>query len=345
MYSETPFVSIVMAVLNESKMINMVLESLVTQNYPFDKYEILIADGLSEDNTRKIIQAYQSKNPNIHLFDNQKRIVSTGLNILISKAKGDLIIRTDGHTILDSDYIYSCVKESIRTKADNVGGLMNAIGVKYFEKAVALALNSPFGVGGSKFHFSEKEDWVDTVYMGAWPKSVFTRYGLFDEELVRDQDDEFNYRLRSKGGKIFLSQIIKSSYYVRSSIPSLWRQFYGYGLYKVRVFQKHPRQMSLRQFIPPLFVLSIGLAFLLTLIFPWGWFFLVELLIVYLLANFFASYLTAQGKIFKVFYLLPPTFATMHISYGLGFLVGMFKFWNRWGDKIGKVPPFQPGVY
>src|SRR3954465_12513533 len=126
-----------------------------------------------------------------------------------------------------------------------------------FGQAVALATSSPFGVGGSRFHYAQSEEWVDSVYMGAWPRSAFERNGFFDEELVRNQDDEFNYRLRSNGGRILLNPRIKSHYYNRSTARSLWRQYFQYGLWKVRVMQKHPRQMSVRHFAPAALVAGL----------------------------------------------------------------------------------------
>ena len=290
---------------------------------------------------------YSLNNSSFILLDNPGKIVPSGINIALRQAKGEIIIRVDGHTLIAPDYVRRCVEALQRSSADNVGGRMNAIGGSPFGKAVALATSTPFGIGGGRFHFSEKEEWVDTVYMGAWPRQVFEKIGLFDEELVRDQDDEFNYRLRAAGGKILLSPDIKSEYTVRSAPSSLWRQYYQYGFWKIRVLQKHPRQMSLRQFIPPLFVLALILSVVLSfssifrplsLVVP----------ILYLFANLAASILTTiraqksnQSPFTTYYLLLPFVFAILHISYGLGFLAGLFKFWNRWGDKLGKTPAWQ----
>jgi GT2 family glycosyltransferase len=214
---------------------------------------------------------------------------------------------------------------------------MNAIGSNLFGNAVALATSTPFGIGGGRFHYSDEEEWVDTVYMGAWPRRVFEKIGLFDEELVRDQDDEFNYRLRAAGGKILLSPAIKSEYTVRGSPSALWRQYYQYGFWKVRVLQKHPRQMSLRQFVPPVFVMAlIGSAMLALL--PVTRPLSPVLPLLYLLANLSASVITSAKKGWKHLSYLPLIFAILHLGYGLGFLVGLVKFANRWGDRRGKVP-------
>jgi GT2 family glycosyltransferase len=214
---------------------------------------------------------------------------------------------------------------------------MNAIGTAFFGIAVALATSTPFGIGGGRFHYSDEEEWVDTVYMGAWPRCVFDKIGLFDEELVRNQDDEFNYRLRAAGGKILLSPKIRSEYTVRSTPSALWRQYYQYGYWKVRVLQKQPMQMSLRQFAPPLFVLALmaSACFALsTFLLP-----LAPLIpLLYIMVNLLASVWTASQRGWKYLWLLPVVFAILHLSYGTGFLVGLVKFWNRWGDNKGNVP-------
>ncbi|MCP4122006.1 MAG: glycosyltransferase family 2 protein, partial [Bacteroidetes bacterium] len=275
----------------------------------------------------------------INVLDNPQKIVPTGINIALRQAKGDIIIRVDGHTIIAPDYVRQCVNAIQGTGADNVGGKMNAVTNIPFGKAVALATSTPFGIGGGRFHYSNEEEWVDTVYMGAWPRTVFDAIGLFDEELVRNQDDEFNYRLRSAGGKILLSPKIKSEYTVRSSPKALWRQYYQYGFWKIRVLQKHHRQMSIRQFIPPAFVLALLLSLFFALL-PATRILSPLIPLLYLIANLGASVITASKRDLQYLPLLPVTFAILHLSYGYGFLVGLFKFWNRWGDKKGKVPTF-----
>ncbi len=337
-----PFVSLVLPVRNEEKYIGSCLQALVSQDYPDEKFEILIADGQSKDRTREVIEKYKSVFPKIFLFDNPGLIVPTGLNILIRQAKGQFIIRVDGHTVIAPDYVRQCVLALTASGAENVGGRMTAIGSNYFGKAVAAATSVPFGIGNARFHYSEKEELVDTVYLGAWPIHVFKKIGLFDEELVRDQDDEFNYRLRSSGGRILLSPKINSIYTVRGSPLSLWKQYFQYGFWKIRVLQKHPKQMSLRQFVPLAFVLSLILSLVLTLVQPWGWVCMIAILGLYLLTNLAVSLAIAKKQGWHFLRLLPLAFAIIHLGYGLGFLVGLFKFWNRWKDKKGQVPLWLP---
>jgi succinoglycan biosynthesis protein ExoA len=341
-----PTISILLPVRNEEKSIGFCLEHIYRQIGLSDNVEVIVSDGMSTDGTREIIRGYQANHPNLILIDNPAKIVPVGLNLAIQRSMGKIIIRVDGHTIIAPDYVSQCVEALKRTKADNVGGKMTAIGDNLFGKAVALATSTPFGVGGAHFHYSDNEEWVDTVYMGAWPRRVFEEIGLFDEELVRDQDDEFNYRLREQGGRILLSPAIHSEYTVRSTPRTLWRQYYQYGYWKVRVLQKHPRQMSLRQFVPPAFVLALLGSILLALFsvfhLPSSVSFLSLVIpLLYLIVNLFASLYTAFKRGWSSLLFLPFIFVILHLSYGLGFLVGLLKFANRWGDKQGRTPAFE----
>lgn len=335
-----PMISVLMPIRNEAFHIQHSLEAVLQQDYPPDRMEVLVADGMSSDGTREIVCGYQANHPNLMLIDNPGRIVPTGLNAALRVAQGEIVLRVDGHTLIAPDYVRQCVDALQRTRAEDVGGRMNAVGEGSFGEVVALATSSPFGVGGARFHYSKQEEWVDTVYMGAWPRRVFDEIGLFDEEMVRNQDDEFNYRLSKYGGKILLSPNIKSRYTVRGSPFKLWKQYFQYGYWKVRVLQKHPRQMRLRQFAPPVFVLALLLSTLLAfspILFPLS----IIIPLAYVVANLGASLWTASKHGWRSLPLLPMVFAILHLSYGLGFLVGLIKFWNRWGDKKGNVPIFE----
>lgn len=336
---DSPMVSVILPIRNEAASIEGGLQAIIGQSYPADCIEILVADGMSTDNTREIVEAFATHHAGrkICVFDNPEKIVPTGINIALRQSKGEIILRVDGHTIIAPDYIRQCVEALQRTHADNAGGKMTAVGRSPFGKAVALATSTPFGVGGARFHYSNKEEWVDTVYMGAWPRQVFEKIGLFDEELVRDQDDEFNYRLRQHTGRILLSPAIRSIYNVRSTPHALWRQYYQYGFWKVRVLQKHPRQMKLRQFVPPALALSLLISLLLA-VFPTTRPLSIIAPLIYLLTNLGASLWTASQHSWSALAFLPFIFAILHISYGLGFLTGLIYFVRQWGDKHGKVP-------
>lgn len=336
-----PLVTVIMPVRNEADFIARSLGAVLRQDHPPEMLQIIVADGMSDDTTREIVRALQAQHANLELVDNPGRIVPTGMNRALRLAHGEVIIRVDGHTEIEPDYVSQSIAALQRSEADNVGGKMNACGTGRFGKAVALATSSPFGVGGARFHYSDQEEWVDTVYMGTWPRRVFEQIGLFDEELVRNQDDEFNYRLREHGGRILLSPRIKSIYTGRSTARSLWRQYFQYGYWKVRVLQKHPLQMRLRQFAPPVLVAALLGSALLALFLRWGLMLFAFTAGAYLLANMTASFVTAAKKSLSYLVLLPIVFAILHFSYGLGFLVGLFRFWNRWRDKKGKVPPYR----
>jgi len=335
-------VSLILPVRNEALFIQQCLDAILKQDYTGPS-EIIIVDGMSIDDTHIIIQEYQKKFVNIQLLDNPDKIVPTGMNRALRIAQGDIIIRVDGHCIIAENYVRHCVEHIINKSADGVGGPMETIGETQLSETIAIAMSSQFGVGNSAFRtISGKTMLVDSVPFPAYTRSIIERVGLYDEELVRNQDDEYNYRIRDIGGKILLADNVRSKYYSRGSLSKLWKQYFQYGFYKIRVLQKHPRQMSLRQFIPPLFVAALIFSLILTLLTPGGWIALLFVAGSYLLANLTASLITASRKGWRHIVVLPLTFAILHLSYGLGFLTGLFHFWNRWNDKTGKVPVWKP---
>jgi len=334
-----PFVSILIPIRNESAYIQRCLQAVLAQGYPTELMEILIADGMSTDNTRLILQKIQSEQPHIKLIDNPPGIVPTGLNSLISQAKGEVLIRVDGHCMIEPDYISNCIHHLQNDNVDGVGGPMRSIGEDFTSEVIALAMSSKFGVGNSSFRTETGQTKLaDTVPFPAYTRAIIEKVGLYDEELVRNQDDEYNYRIREAGGKILLADDVRSTYYSRGSLSKLWKQYFGYGFWKVRVLQKHPRQMSLRQFIPPLFVLGLLFSLLIAGLFNWGWIMPLVVLIAYLLAAFASAIKEGRALGFKAIILLPLVFAVIHLGYGSGFLWGLVKFSHRWGDKVGKVP-------
>jgi hypothetical protein len=219
-----------------------------------------------------------------------------------------------------------------------VGGPLQTIGESFIARGIAVAMSSTFGVGDSAFRtVNNKTMLVDTIAFPAYTRDIVERVGLFDEELVRNQDDDYNYRLRKIGAKVLLASDVRARYYSRGSIRSLWRQYFQYGYWKVRVMQKHPRQMRPRQFVPPLFVaallLSLAAAPLSFIFGAWSAWPFVLAPGSYALANLAASVLIAVKRLdWPLFWLLPIAFAILHVSFGLGFLVGLLKFRNRWGD-------------
>lgn len=332
-----PRVSVVMAIRNEAAYIAESLGAVLRQDYPTELLEIIVADGQSSDDTRRVIKDLQTQHPNILLVDNPGRIVAKGLNAAISLASGDIIVRVDGHTIIDPDYVRKCVELLQSTEADNVGGRMTGVGENDFARAVVLATSHPFGVGGARFHYSTQAEWVDTVYLGAWRRDLFNHIGLFDEELVRNQDDELNYRLRSLGGRVLLSPDIKSRYAVRSKPKALFSQYFQYGYWKVRVMQKHPRQMRLSHFMPPLFVLSLSSLIVLSPFSRRARRALWLLIGTYAGAVALATRTLSQQADCPVDGLqyVPAVFPILHVSYGSGFLWGLVRFLGAAGQDEG----------
>lgn len=329
MSANLPFVSVVLPLRNESASIRDCLDSILAQDYPADRFEVIVVDGESDDDTPEIAREYGRRDPRVRLVANPGRIVPTGMNIGIRNARGDVVARVDGHTRIAPDYVRTGVETLERTGADNVGGPMNAVGGGIFGDAVALATSSRFGVG-SYFHFGTEERSVDTVYMGMWPRSAFERVGLFEEELVRNQDDELSYRIRKAGGAIVLNPRMRSWYQNRQSIRRLARQYFQYGEWKVRVLQKHPRQMSWRHFVPPLFFVTLLVLGVASLFVPQSRFLLGGLLLAYGGTILAIAAANALSKGIGTWLATAAAFLTIHLAWGAGFLAGLARFAHWW---------------
>jgi GT2 family glycosyltransferase len=253
-------VSVVIPTRNEEQTIAGCLGAVLAQDYPDGRMEVLVVDGRSTDRTRAIVAQLAATDPHarVQLLDNPHRIASTALNSGIRAARGAVIARVDGHTILAPDYLRRCVETLVATGADNVGGLMRTQGHGYAGTCIALATRSRLGIGNSRFHYDERGGEVETVYLGCFRRSIFERVGLFDEGLVRNQDDELNDRIVAAGGRIWLSPHIRSTYVGRGSFRALWRQYYQYGYWKVRVLRRHPGARRLRHLAPVALVASLS---------------------------------------------------------------------------------------
>lgn len=336
---ELPFVTVIMPVRNEEKYISSALDSVMNQQYPPEKLEILVVDGMSDDRTRQI--AAEKHKPGIHLevLDNPGRIVPIAMNIALRRARGEVIIRVDGHSEVQADYVQRCVEHLGNDALAGVGGRVDTVGQTPSAEAIALAMSSRFGVGGSAFRTKTQDSvFADSIPFPAYPRQIVARAGLYDEELVRNQDDEYNYRIREMGGRLLLASDIVTRYYSRGTLKSLFKQYFQYGYWKVRVLQKHPRQMSLRQFVPALFVSALLGNLALALVLPALWWLFVGILGSYLLAAVTtAAWLSWQRKK-NYFFTLIAAFAALHLGYGSGFLLGLVKFSGRWRDKAGLVP-------
>ena len=323
-------VSIVVPCRNEVRYIRMFLENLLHQDYGGLSWEAIIADGMSDDGTRELLKDFS--HPQIFWIDNPEGIVSTGLNRAIRRARGEYVLRMDLHADYAPDYVRRSVETLVETGADNAGGPARTRAEGYIASAIAAAYHSAFACGGARFHDERYEGYVDTVTYGCWRRSTLERLGLFDEGLVRNQDDELNLRIIRAGGRIWQSPRIVSWYVPRSSLWALARQYFQYGFWKVAVIRKHRIPASWRHLVPGMFVLgALGLPA--GALFCWGaglpsaaagisatWGGLMGL---YLAASIAAAVWTARRRGFGIVMVLPVVFACYHFSYGLGFLSGL----------------------
>tara|TARA_B100000424_G_scaffold33403_1_gene22666 strand:+ start:721 stop:1773 length:1053 start_codon:yes stop_codon:yes gene_type:complete len=324
----TPLVSVIMPIRNEKEFIVNCLEAVLNQDYPDDKIEIIVVDGISNDGTKELIDKIANDVKRLKIYTNKHRIVSTALNIGIKKSRGEIIVRIDGHTIIKSDFISQNIK-LLNTNPDAwiVGGPIIHKGKTLFSKALALTMSSSFGVGNANHRKSNYEGFAEGAVFPAIRKFVFEKVGVFDEHFVRNQDDEFNFRVIKSGGKIFISPKVSHSYFVRESPIKLFQQYYQYGFWKLEIIKKHKRTISFRHLVP--------LFFFLYLIFFINWIVIIQssyyfqfllfplvIYIIFLLLHMLNSMLKTKNIIIGIFSGLSAII--MHISYGLGTLMGIF---------------------
>lgn len=323
------FVSVLLPVRNEEKFIERTLHSLYKQTY--QNFEIIIADGQSNDSTKEIIRTFIKNYPNIkvnHLI-NHKQIFASGFNIAFNESIGEIILMLGGHTCLQNDYIEKCVLYlSQKPGIDCIGGVIDTIGETWCSKMISTAMCSKFGVGGVAFRTGiQSLQETDTVAFGVYRRKVFEKAGLLDESMVKNQDDEFNYRIRAKGFRIFIAPDIHAEYYSRSNIFRLFIQYFLYGFWKVKILHKWSNQMKFRHFVPALFVLSL---IFLPIIGIFSHSFLIlwkAEIIVYILLNFVSAILILRKTSqLTTFMIIPMIFLILHLSYGIGFIVGLIKY-------------------
>jgi succinoglycan biosynthesis protein ExoA len=334
-----PFVSVILPIKNESEYIQKTINSIIMQDYPRKKLELLIADGMSSDSTRSKVLQIKKKNPGIKicLIENKKQLFASGFNLALPRSKGEFILLMGGHCQIATNYIRKCIENLlIDNRYDCVGGKINTITKTNTGRSIKLAMSSSFGVGNVLFRLNtQKSIIVDTVAFGVYRKATIDRCGLMDEELVKNQDDDFNYRINKMGGKILLDPTAQVTYYSRDSLGALWKQYFNYGLWKIRILQKNPRQMQARQFMPGILIMLVIIEIFLACISMKGMILLLLTLTLYLTVNLcFSISLTRKNK-WKSFIYLPVTFAVLHYSYGIGFLTGLFRFAHRWVDRDG----------
>jgi succinoglycan biosynthesis protein ExoA len=324
-------ISIISACRNEIRHMRGFLDSLAMQDMNGMQWEAIIADGMSTDGTTELLQEYCKDHSNVRVISNPGRFVSSGLNAAIRMAQGEIVLRMDAHTSYAPDYCRRSVETLLETGADNVGGPARTKAVKPMQRAIAAAYHSRFSTGGARFHQEGYEGWVDTVTYGCWKKTTLERIGLFDENLVRNQDDELNLRLIRAGGRIWQNPAIVSWYSPRSTVTGLFNQYFQYGFWKVIVIQKHRLPASWRHLVPAAFV-AINLALLAAaavalIMRAWSSFYIfggawVVLAAGYGVATAIASLCAARRNGWETLVRLPLIFGAYHLSYGFGFLVG-----------------------
>ncbi len=328
-----PRVSIVIPMRNEGPTIERCLRSVLSQDYPEGSMEVLVADGQSTDDSRAKVERIAERDGRVRIIDNPTRIVPAALNRAIRAARGEIIVRVDGHTEVASDYVRRAVECLERTGAQVVGGPMRCAGGGVVGDAIAVATSSRFGIGNSYFHYGDREREVDSVYMGVFRRSVFEAVGWFDEELVCNQDDEFNYRVRRAGGRVVMCPRIRSLYRNRTTLCSLARQYWRYGYYKARVLQKHPQTMSWRHAVPPLFVLALVGSLCLWPAGGWGRAPLALIAACYGAGASAVAATAVRRNGARVGCILPLVFTTVHVAWGAGMLAGLWRFRKRWRER------------
>lgn len=326
-------VSVIVPCRNEAGFVDAFYTDALRQQLPPGwRLQLVVADGHSDDGTRARLQRIAAADGRVHIVDNPRRIVSCGLNRALAEADGEVIVRMDVHTRYAPDYVAQCLQALQRSGADNVGGPWRAEGQGGWQRAIAAAFQSRWVAGGARSRLLDYDGEVDTVYLGCWPRASFERFGLFDESLVRNQDDEHNLRIVRGGGRIWQSAAIRSVYTPRDSLAALWRQWLQYGYWKPFVMKKHGQAAALRHRVPGLFVAALGIAALPALtggpVWPLAW-----LGGTYLALVLGLSLAVAAGSSWSLLWRLPPVVMAQQIGYGVGTLFG---WWDAWRHGRGR---------
>jgi glycosyltransferase involved in cell wall biosynthesis len=315
--------SVIVPCRNERAFIDAFIDVLTAQRLPEGwSIEWLVADGDSDDGTRERLDERALADDRLTIIDNPARIVSTGLNACLERAAGELIARFDVHTSYADDYLVQCIAALERSGADNVGGPWVAAGDAPMQRAIAAVFQSRWVIGGARSRDVTYEGAVDTVYLGCWPRRTFERFGVFDESLIRNQDDEHNLRLVRAGGRVWQSAAIRSIYRPRSSVTQLFAQQRQYGYWRALVLRKHGALGSWRQLVPATFVATLTVLVLGSLwVGPKPLTLLVSAYGFYLAA---VSWAVAAGAGWGLLWRLPLAIAAYHFGYGFGTWQGLF---------------------
>ena len=327
---DVPFVTVIIPVRNEEGFIGRCLQAVAGQDYPKDRFETIVLDGGSTDQTEHEVElTAQNAGLTVYYAPNPKHTTATGFNLGLTLAHGDVIVRLDGHCRPANDFLSASVRALQASGADAVGGPIETRGFGTVGRAIALAMSSPFGIGNTAFRDKDAGlQETDSVPYGAYRRAVFERIGNLDEDIDRGEDDEFNYRLRDAGGRIVLSPEIRSTYYCRDNLRDLARQYWHYGLAKAAVLHKHPKHIRPRHLVPSAFVVAMSSGLFLGGVSKW--FTRLSLLATgaYAAANALASLRLARDNKREARY-LPIAFACIHLPAGAGMLAGVARNFKR----------------
>jgi cellulose synthase/poly-beta-1,6-N-acetylglucosamine synthase-like glycosyltransferase len=317
-------VSFVIPMLNELEAIQGCIQSILDQTYPLKEIEILVVDGYSQDGSKEIVEDLCAKLPNIRLLDNPAKKTPVALNIGIRHARGEYVIILGAHTKIHRDFVRLNMKyiEDLNVKC--VGGTQINIGETFIQKAIGVTMGSFMGMPSAPYRYRKRNGYVDTVVYAAYKKELFDEVGYFDEKWRIAEDAELNWRIRKAGYKIFFTPEIITYYYPRKTISGLFKQFFNYGILRINVIKKHLDAFKLIHIIPPLFVLVSGVLLLGGFFVPAFFTALLWLWAVYIVYLIIASLRCLEKKNKRLLLVLPIIFATLHLSWGLGFLVGIF---------------------
>jgi succinoglycan biosynthesis protein ExoA len=325
-----PTISVIVPCYNEEKTIQLLLSSINAQTWPVSDLEVIIADGLSTDRTRQKINEFQTAHPDlvIRVVENPRRNIPAALNSALAQAQGEYIVRLDAHSRPDEHYIERCLADLRDRQVEMVGGIwkIHPGSEGWMAKSIASAAAHPLGVGDALYRYTTHASLVDTVPFGAYRRDLLKKIGLYDETLLTNEDYEFNTRIRQAGGKIWLNPDIHSIYYARSSLRSLAKQYWRYGYWKYQMLRRYPRSLRLRQAVPPVFVLSVASLCILAFIWQLARVLLLLEIGIYLLVLLAGSIQqTRQSGDFRMLVGIPLAIATMHFTWGAGFIGSMVK--------------------